>query len=97
MLLSGGLLAKAYLQAVFLWILNSRAIALSDSPLSLASCTFSHRVLWRAVGILCCCALDLRGLKSRQKAEFVTPSDRPCRRLSSSQRWIKVMLKAGIE
>ena len=34
MLLSGGLLAKAYLQAVFLWILNSRAIALSDSPLS---------------------------------------------------------------
>ena len=28
-------------------------------------CAFSHRVLWRAVGILCCCAFDLRGLRSR--------------------------------
>ena len=64
-LLSGGLLAKAYLRAVFQWIPSSRAIARRDSPLSLACCTFSHRVLWRAVGILCCCALDLRGRRSR--------------------------------
>ena len=44
---------------------KSRAVALRESPLDLACRTFSHRVLWRAVGILCCCALDLRGLKSR--------------------------------
>ena len=30
---------------------SSRAVALKESPLSLACCTFSHRVLWRAVGI----------------------------------------------
>ena len=65
MFLSGGLSARAYLRTVFLWMPSSRAVALRESPLSLACCTFSQRVLWRAVGILCCCALDLRGLKSR--------------------------------
>ena len=44
---------------------NLRAIALSESPLSLVCCRFSHRALWRAVGILCCSTLDLRGLRSR--------------------------------
>ena len=57
--------AKAYLRTVFLWTPSSRAVALRESPLGLACCTFSQRVLWRAVGILYWCALDLRGLKSR--------------------------------
>ena len=63
--LSGGLSGKAYLLTVFLWMPSSRAIALRESPLNLAYCTFSQRVRWRAIGIRCCCALDLRGLKSR--------------------------------
>ena len=60
--LSGRLSAKAYLRTWSLWMPSSRSIALMESPLIFAYCPFSHRTLWLAVSIPCCCALDLQGL-----------------------------------
>ena len=60
------------MRAVFLWMPNSQAIALSQCPLSPASCTFSHRAFRRAVGILCCSPLDLRGLRSPRSPSLIS-------------------------